>query len=122
MGNPTNDYINEAIVKRNKIFAVIYLLLQFFYFWIYGYYVRPITYPLNFGGVMEVFVPAGIAFLCIVGFGLVLTYVNRLSWSGIGFAFLIVVLTFQYYFLINAFWTKADIQRTKVTAWGASTG
>jgi lysylphosphatidylglycerol synthetase-like protein (DUF2156 family) len=121
MGNPTNDYVNEEIVTRNKIFAVIYLVLQFFYFWIYGYYVRPITYALAYGGVIEVFVPAGIALLCIVGFGLVLTYVNKLSWSGIGFAFLIVVLTFQYYFLINAFWTKADIQQTKITAGGAST-
>ena len=112
MGNPNHDYINEAIVKRNKIFAVLYLLLQFLFCWLYGYYVRPITYPLGFGGVKELANSAGIAFLCIVGFGLLMTYVNKLSWSGIGFAFLIVALTFQYYFLINAFWTKADIQQT----------
>lgn len=39
-----------------------------------------------------------------------MTYVTGLKWSGFGFALLITVLCYQYYFLINAFWTKADIQ------------
>lgn len=31
-------------------------------------------------------------------------------WSGIGFTFLITVLVFQFYFLINGFWSKANVQ------------
>lgn len=41
-----------------------------------------------------------------------MTYVTGLKWSGFGFSLLITVLCFQYYFLINAFWTKADVQYT----------
>lgn len=41
-----------------------------------------------------------------------MTYVTGLKWSGFGFALLITVLCYQYYFLISAFWTKTDIQRT----------
>jgi hypothetical protein len=50
MGNPNQDYINEEIVTRNKIFAVLYLMLQILFCWLYGYYVRPITYPFSIGG------------------------------------------------------------------------
>ena len=41
-----------------------------------------------------------------------MSYVTGLKWSGFGFALLITALCYQYYFLINAFWTKTDIQRT----------
>lgn len=41
-----------------------------------------------------------------------MTYVTGLKWSGFGFALLITALCYQYYFLISAFWTKTDIQRT----------
>lgn len=47
-----------------------------------------------------------------------MTYVTGLKWSGFGFALLITVLCYQYYFLINAFWTKADVQATNVAAGG----
>jgi hypothetical protein len=43
-----------------------------------------------------------------------MTYVTGLKWSGFGFALLITALSYQYYFLINAFWTKADVQATNV--------
>lgn len=42
-----------------------------------------------------------------------MTYVTGLKWSGIGFALLILSMSFQWYFLINAFWTKADVQDTQ---------
>jgi len=51
-----------------------------------------------------------------------MTYVTGLKWSGFGFALLITVLCYQYYFLISAFWTKTDIQRTFVDVNGAATG
>jgi len=31
-------------------------------------------------------------------------------------------MCYQYYFLINAFWTKADVQHTQLTAQGVATG
>lgn len=43
-----------------------------------------------------------------------MTYVTGLKWSGFGFALLITALCYQYYFLINAFWTKTDIQNTRM--------
>lgn len=50
--------------------------------------------------------------------GGIMSYVTGLKWSGFGFALLIVVLSYQYYFLINAFWTKADVQDTFVDVKG----
>lgn len=47
-----------------------------------------------------------------------MTYVTGLKWSGFGFALLITVLCYQYYFLVNAFWTKADVQYTNQSADG----
>ncbi len=37
---------------------------------------------------------------------------RSLSWSGIGFTFMITVIVFQYYFLINGFWSKAKLQNS----------
>ena len=54
----------------------------------------------------------GIAISTIIGIGGIMSYVTGLKWSGFGFALLITALSYQYYFLINAFWTKADIQNT----------
>ena len=39
------------------------------------------------------------------------SYLKRLTWSGIGFAFLITALCIQFYPLVNAFWTKTAIQK-----------
>jgi hypothetical protein len=39
-----------------------------------------------------------------------MSYMKGLSWSGLGFAFLITALCIQVYPLINTFWSKAGIQ------------
>lgn len=62
----------------------------------------------------------GIAIAAAIGLGGIMSFVAGLKWSGYGFAFLILAMSFQYYFLINAFWTKADIQATTISAWGNS--
>jgi hypothetical protein len=40
---------------------------------------------------------------------LLFSYNKRLIFSGLGFTLLITCLTVEWYFLINAFWTKANI-------------
>lgn len=62
----------------------------------------------------------GIAVATIIGIGGIMTYVTGLKWSGFGLALLITSLCYQYYFLANAFWTKADIQATTTSAQGTS--
>lgn len=47
-----------------------------------------------------------------IGFGLVQTYIAETSLSALGFTLLITAITFQHYFLINAFWSKANVQTT----------
>lgn len=42
------------------------------------------------------------------------SYLKRLTWTGIGFAFLITAICVELYPLINAFWTKARIQNNPV--------
>lgn len=64
----------------------------------------------------------GIAVATIIGLGGIMTFVTGLKWSGFGFALLITALCYQYYFLINAFWTKTDIQLTRVDVNNLSTG
>lgn len=49
------------------------------------------------------------AILVIVGFGLIFSYLRKMAWSGIGFALLISALCFEFYFMFNAFWVKADV-------------
>lgn len=44
------------------------------------------------------------------GFGLFFGYHKRLTWSSLGFAFLITALCIEFYPLFNAFWIKAGIE------------
>lgn len=81
----------------------------------YGVYAH--TTSINIvttNGLAEYTAAVGIAIATVIGLGGIMSYVSGLKWSGFGFALLITVLCYQYYFLINAFWTKADIQRTDV--------
>jgi hypothetical protein len=80
----------------------------------YGFFVKPVAYA---AANHSLFVATGTALLVLIGtnmfylgFGLVFSYVKNMPWSGLGFTFLITVLTFQYYFLINGFWSKVQIQ------------
>jgi hypothetical protein len=70
------------------------------------------------GGLLEYLAAAGIAMSVVIGMGGIMTYVTGLKWSGFGFSLLITALCYQYYFLINAFWTKADVQDTFVDVSG----
>lgn len=45
-----------------------------------------------------------------LGFGLVQTYIQETSLSGLGFTLLITAICFQQFFLMNSFWSKAGIQ------------
>lgn len=83
----------------------------------YGVYAHTTSDDIVYtNGLMEYTSAVGIAIATIIGLGGVMTYVTGLKWSGLGFALLITVLCYQYYFLINAFWTKSDIQRTHITS------
>jgi hypothetical protein len=73
-------------------------------------------------GLFQYMSAVGIALASVIGVGGIMSYVSGLKWSGFGFAFLILALSFQYYFLINAFWTNADIQYTTQTATGGNIG
>lgn len=108
-----DDKPHSKILTNNKIFAIIWIILQILFCVLYAIYVHTTSY--NFygtGGVTEFLAASGIAVLTIIGIGGLMTYNSGLKWSGFGFALLITALTFQYYFMINAFWTKADVQDT----------
>ena len=79
----------------------------------YGVYGRTVASDIfTTFGLFQYIAPVGIAIATVIGLGCIMSFVSGLKWSGIGFAFLILALCYQYYFLINAFWTKADIQNT----------
>jgi hypothetical protein len=87
----------------------------------YGIYTHTTSYNLYAtNGLREYVAAVGIAISTIIGIGGIMTYVTGLKWSGFGFALLITALSYQYYFLINAFWTKADIQATTTDVNGNS--
>ena len=44
-----------------------------------------------------------------VGFGLVLSYLKRLIWSGLGFTLFITAFSIQFYPLVNYLWRTANI-------------
>ena len=50
----------------------------------------------------------------LVGFGLVLSYLKEMFWTGVGFALMITALCIVYYPIANAFWTKTRIQQNPV--------
>ena len=60
--------------------------------------------------ISSVVFPIFLGLLTIAGFGLLFSYLKRLAWSGLGFAFLITALAIEFYPLANAFWIKAGIQ------------
>lgn len=79
----------------------------------YGFYARTSSYDIYAtDGLREYLAAVGIAIATVIGLGGIMSFVTGLKWSGFGFALLITVLCYQYYFLVNAFWTKTDIQPT----------
>lgn len=46
------------------------------------------------------------------GFGLVLSYLKRLIWSGLGFTLFITAFSIQFYPLVNYLWRTAKIHKT----------
>jgi hypothetical protein len=79
----------------------------------FGIYAHSTSYNIyQSNGLFEYMAAVSVALITIIGVGGIMSYVSGLKWSGFGFAFLILVLSFQYFFLINAFWNKADIQYT----------
>lgn len=62
----------------------------------------------NFRHFLDVHVSACWYISYKLGFGLIFSYNKRLVFSGIGFTLLITILSVEWYFLFNAFWTKAN--------------
>lgn len=75
-------------------------------------FVAPFTFSIYDGLDNGMFTAAGVGLLVLVGFGLYFSYIRNNLWSGLGFNFLITVIVFQFYFLVNAFWTKAHVQHS----------
>jgi positive regulator of sigma E activity len=73
---------------------------------IYGFCISNTTSYINLTSILSAI---ALALLTIAGFGLVFSYLKRLAWSGIGFAFLITALCVEIYPLVNAFWTKVRL-------------
>lgn len=89
--------------------------MEAFFCVMYGIYVHTTSYNMYAtNGLREYVAAVGIGIATIIGIGGIMTYVTGLKWSGFGFALLITALCYQYYFLINAFWTKADVHDTFV--------
>jgi hypothetical protein len=89
----------------------------------YGVYAHTTSYIIYISnGLSEYVAAVGIAIATVIGLGGIMTYVSGLKWSGFGFALLITALCYQYYFLICAFWTKTDIQRTDINTTNTPTG
>ena len=79
----------------------------------YAVYGRTASYDIYVtNGLREYLACVGIAIATVIGLGGIMSYASGLKWSGFGFALLITALCYQYFFLINAFWTKIDIQNT----------
>lgn len=47
----------------------------------------------------------------VVGFGLTFGFIGRLGWSSVGFNLLITALCTQFYFFMQVFWVKAQLQQ-----------
>lgn len=116
--------VDSGFTRNNKIFAVGVFSLQVFLIIMFAIFIRPTpfvnyvygttTYDGLDNGLVTA-VGAGLLVLVgtsinILGFGLYFSYLKNMIWSGLGFTFLITVIVFQYYFVVNGFWTKANVQ------------
>ena len=109
----------KKVDRNSRIFAIIWILLEAFFCVMYGVYGHTSSADIyNSGGVFAYVSAVGIALASVIGLGGIMSYVSGLKWSGFGFAFLILAMAYQYYFLINAFWTKAGVQNTKQSPTG----
>ena len=101
------------IEKNNRVFAYTWIIFEIFFCVMYAVYGRTASYDIYAtNGLREYLACVGIAIATVIGLGGIMSYASGLKWSGFGFALLITALCYQYFFLINAFWTKIDIQRT----------
>lgn len=105
-----HDEPREAEVRaanKNVTACWILIITEIFYCFMYGFFMRIDSVSIT---TSEDFVITALLFVLIIaGFGLVLSYPFKLVWSSIGFNLLIVAISVQTYFLVNAFWTKAAI-------------
>jgi hypothetical protein len=54
-----------------------------------------------------------------IGFGLLFSISKNGAWAGLGFTFLITVVTFQLFFLVSALWSQINVHGQSTTySWG----
>lgn len=99
----------------HKIFAGLVLFYQFLICFMYGFFINEPTNANTATSLVSFMLVAIQMILIIAGFGLLFNRCsNKLSFSGLGFNLLIVALTVESYFLLNAFWSKSEIQPNSV--------
>lgn len=105
--------INVATEKNNLGFGILMLMLQTGVCLVYGFLGN---IPPNVLNIQSVFITVMHGLLviagtshCYVGFGLLFSYLKKLTWTGLGFTFLITALSIEFYPLFNAFWTRVNI-------------
>jgi hypothetical protein len=98
---------------NSMVFGVLMIFTQICLATFNGVFIRPIDQNTATGGAAIVpqylFQPIAIAFVTVLGFGLIFSYNKKLLFSGLGFTLFIFAFVIQYYPLINAFWTKTQI-------------
>jgi len=91
------------------IFGILTVAFQIAAGLLYGFLIRPQrTTPqgnptFDAATILNpVFMTCCYAILVVAGFGLLISFLKRIVWSGIGFTLFITAFTLEYYFLINA--------------------
>lgn len=101
---------NFPTFRANLAFGISALVFEVLMLFMYGFFMEYVFIQSDTFDGYGPFLVFALALMVLVGFGLLLTYIQTASWTGLTFNLLIAAITIQFYFLINAFFTKLQLQ------------
>lgn len=61
------EKFNEGIVRNNRIFITVFLLLEVLFMFMYGFFARPMAYVSEGNPTHALFISSGVASLVLIG-------------------------------------------------------
>ena len=91
----------DAYDKNRKVFVVCFLLMEIVIMVFYAVFVH-----IKDKNQSDDSMDQDVNVMILVGFGFLMTFIKRHSWSALSYTFFINVVVLQLYILLSAFWER----------------
>ena len=96
----------DAHEKNRKVFAVCLILTEIVVVVFYGIFVRVKPHEILDNNQTYYPMYQDVNVMMLVGFGFLMTFIKRHSWSALSYTFFINAVVVQLYILLSAFWER----------------